>query len=140
MLTEVMILGELYKLYKGLTPNDKRMVSNYFNVPHKRLEDWIYKLTYIRNVCAHHSRLWNRGLAVRPDAINDLNWQLPITPRNDRIFFILLILRTLLLSTGNGKSWVADVNLLLAPIASNNQFRLSMGIPPNWEQHPIWSL
>lgn len=140
MLTEVMSLGGLSHLYKGLNHNDKRLVYGYFNVPHKRLEDWMHKLTYIRNVCAHHSRPWNRKLAVRPDIIKDANWQQPITPRNDRIFYILLILRSLLLATGNGKGWVAQVNQLLAPIANNNQFRLSMVIPPNWLQHPIWSL
>lgn len=140
MLTEVMSLGGLSHLYKGLKHDDKRLVSGYFNVPHKRLEDWMHKLTYIRNVCAHHSRLWNRELAVRPDIIKDAIWQQPITPRNDRIFYILLILRSLLFATGNGKGWVKQVNQLLAPFARNNLYRISMGIPLNWEDHPIWSL
>lgn len=140
MLTEVMSLGGLSHLYKGLNHKDKKPISNYFNVHHKRLEDWLHKLTYIRNVCAHHSRLWNRELAIRPDLVKDPNWQQPITPRNDRIFYILLILRSLLLSTGNGKEWVGQVNRLLAPVASNPQWRAAMGIPADWETHPIWSL
>jgi abortive infection bacteriophage resistance protein len=140
MLTEVMSLGGLSHLYKGLKHDDKKVVSSFFNVHHKRLVDWLHKLTYIRNVCAHHSRLWNRELAVRPDVVKDVNWQKPITPRNDRIFYILLILRYLLLATGNGKEWVLEVNQLLNPIANNPKWRIAMGIPENWETHPIWSL
>lgn len=140
MLTEVMSLGGLSHLYKGLNNDDKKSISIYFNMHHKRLVNWLHALTYIRNVCAHHSRLWNRELSIRPDQVNDPNWQSPITPRNDRIFFILLILRSLLLATGNGKEWKDQVNQLLKPVAKNKQWRSAMGMPDSWETHPIWSL
>lgn len=139
MLTEIISLGGLSRLYKGLNHDDKKPISSFFNVHHKRLADWIHTLTYIRNVCAHHSRLWNRELAVRPDVVKDVNWQPPITPRNDRIFYILLILRHLMLATGNGVEWVVQVNQLLSPIANKKQWRVAMGIPDNWESHPIWN-
>ena len=140
MLTEVMSLGGLSHLYKGLNHNDKKPISNYFNIHHKRLTNWLHALTYIRNVCAHHSRLWNRELSIRPDNVKDPKWQPPCTPRNDRIFFILLILRYLLLATGNGKEWKCQVNQLLTPVAQSKQWRTAMGMPDNWETHPIWSL
>jgi abortive infection bacteriophage resistance protein len=140
MLTEVMSLGGLSHLYRGLNHNDKRPISGYFNIHYKRLESWLHALTYIRNVCAHHSRLWNRELSIRPDLVKDPQWQPPVTPRNDRIFFILLILRSLLLATGNGKEWKDQVNQLLTPIAESKQWRIAMGMPDNWKKHPIWSL
>ena len=138
MLTEIMSLGSLSHAYKGLKNEDKKPISSYFNTHHKRLTDWLHSLTYIRNVCAHHSRIWNRELSIRPDIVKDRNWQAPITPRNDRIFYILLVLKYLLSSTGNGKEWVNEVNALLKPIAENKKWRMAMGIPENWEQHPIW--
>jgi abortive infection bacteriophage resistance protein len=130
--------------YKGLKNNrregveDKKAIADRFKVHHKKLTDWLHTLTYVRNVCAHHSRLWNRELAIRPDQNRDPVWSRPITPRNDRIFYILLILRHLLLSTGNGDEWAASVNELLAPVAATPKYRIAMGMPENWREHPIW--
>lgn len=138
MLTEVMSLGNLSRLYRGLQPTDKRPIANHFNLHHKRLEDWLHTLTYVRNVCAHHSRLWNRELAIRPDKVKDINWLPPITPRNDRMFYVLLILRQLLVATGNGNDWANQVNQVLIPFTANRQWRAAMGVPDGWEQHPLW--
>tara|TARA_R110002072_G_scaffold301462_1_gene481225 strand:- start:4215 stop:5138 length:924 start_codon:yes stop_codon:yes gene_type:complete len=144
MVTEVMSLGSLSLFYKGLKNNrregveDKKAIADRFDVHHKRLAEWLHTLTYVRNVCAHHSRLWNRELAIRPDQNRDPSWSRPITPRNDRIFYILLILRHLLRSTGNGDEWAASLNELLAPIAVTPKYRIAMGMPENWREHPIW--
>ena len=144
MLTEVMSLGSLSLLYKGLNNNkksgveDKKSIADHFNVHHKRLVSWLHTLTYIRNVCAHHSRLWNRELAIRPDASKDVRWQPPITPRNDRIFYVLLILRHMLHPTANGDDWHAAVCRLIEPYARNVHYRAAMGLPVNWRDHPIW--
>jgi abortive infection bacteriophage resistance protein len=31
------------------------------------LESWMQSINYVRNICAHHSRLWNRTLTIRPE-------------------------------------------------------------------------
>ena len=138
MLTEVMSLGSLSYLYKGLVNSDKRVISDQFGLHHRRLKDWLHVLTYVRNVCAHHSRLWNRELAIRPEQTRDTNWQPPVTPRNDRIFFILLMLCHLLKSNCNGDDWRDACNKLLKPIAATEEWRVAMGMPENWQEHPIW--
>lgn len=144
MLTEVMSLGALSFGYNGLLNNkkqgveDKRAVSQHFNIHHKKLGDWLHTLTYVRNICAHHSRLWNKELAIRPDINKAQEWRAPLTPRNDRVFYILLMLRHLLRATGNGNDWANAVNKLLAPIAKEKRWRAAMGLPENWLEHPIW--
>ncbi|MGE4307572.1 MULTISPECIES: Abi family protein [Bacteroides] len=30
------------------------------------IASWLHSIVYIRNICAHHSRLWNKVLGVRP--------------------------------------------------------------------------
>lgn len=144
LLTEVMSLGALSFGYNGLHNNqqagveDKKAIAQHFNLHHKRLGDWLHTLTYIRNICAHHSRLWNRELAIRPDKNKQKEWSAPLTPRNDRIFYILLMLRHLLRATGNGYDWANSVNELLVPIAEEKRWRAAMGLPENWQEHPIW--
>lgn len=140
MMTEVISLGRLSYLYGGLKNEDKRDVASFFNIHYKRLGDWLHSLTYIRNVCAHHSRLWNRELAIRPDKLKDVEWLPPITPRNDRIFYILLMIRFMLNSISEGVSWTANINLLLKDIVINPRWRIAMGIPEDYQNHPIWKI
>ena len=138
MMTEVMSLGSLSFCYKGLKNKDKEAVSIKLQLHHKRLADWLHKLTYIRNVCAHHSRLWNRELAIRPEKSRDPDWSPPVTPRNDRIFYILLMLRYVLKTTNNGDAWCRQCTALLEPIVQEDKWRVAMGMPVNWEGHPVW--
>ncbi len=138
MLTEVMSLGLLSRLYKGLANDDKKQVSEYFKLHHKRLTGWLHTLTYVRNICAHHSRLWNRELSIKPEESKDPDWTSPTTPTNKRLFFILLMLRHLLKQIGCGDAWYQSCNELLEPVANNELWRNAMGMPPDWKNHPIW--
>ncbi|MCI5224401.1 MAG: Abi family protein, partial [Candidatus Electrothrix sp. AR4] len=31
-----------------------------YNIHYKIMISWLHSFTYLRNLCAHHSRLWNR--------------------------------------------------------------------------------
>lgn len=144
MLTEVISLGALSFGYGGLINDqkkgveDKKAIAQHFNLHHKQLGDWLHTLTYVRNICAHHSRLWNRSLAIRPDKTKDPKWLAPITPRNDRVFYILLMLRHLLRATGNGDDWITNSNQLLEQLAHSGRWRSAMGLPEKWREHPLW--
>ena len=139
MVTEVMSLGSLSRLVRGLKSDDKRAVAGRFQLHPKRLEDWLHVLTYVRNVCAHHSRLWNRELAIRPDVKGGAEWLPPVTPRNDRIFYTLLMLRHLQMCSGNGDEWAMACEALLVPMTSSDRWRIAMGFPEDWTSHPVWA-
>lgn len=138
MTTELITLGALSRMYKGMHGCDKREVAARFNIHPKRLQDWLHVLTYVRNVCAHHSRLWNRELAIRPQAMAEPAWRPPLLPRPDRLYCVLLMLRFLLEQSGNGAAWKEAVNTLLSPIAAEPRWRNAMGLPVNWIEHPLW--
>ncbi len=144
MLTEIMSLGSLSRMYKGLVNDrkagteDKKAISLSFNVHHKQLEQWLHVLTYVRNVCAHHSRLWNRKLVIRTHKGKDPHWLPPATPRSDRVFYVLLILKHLLDSIEEGNAWKQQIEaLMLSPVIRQAE-RTSMGMPEQWKTHPIW--
>jgi abortive infection bacteriophage resistance protein len=144
MLTEVMSLGSLSHGYKGLRNDqkqgieDKKAIASFFDLHHKRLEEWLHTFTYVRNICAHHSRLWNRELAIRPDQTKEPAWRAPITPRNDRIFYVLLMIRHMLGCIGGANEWTAQINALLEPVCQSKRWQAAMGMPPNWLEHPLW--
>jgi len=63
---EVMSLGSLSLLYKGLLPDLQREICSGLDIQQFVLVSWLHHITYIRNICAHHNRLWNRELSIRP--------------------------------------------------------------------------
>lgn len=138
MTTEVMSLGKLSFMYQGLQNDDKKLISNHFQIHHKRLTDWLHVITYVRNVCAHHSRLWNRELSIRPDQTKDINWLPPITPRNDRIFYVLLILRQLMRGFDNGQDWKLQLENLIDTISHDKKAMQMMGFADRWKEHAVW--
>lgn len=136
--TEVMSLGNLSRMYKGLLHEDKKSIANYFNIHPKRLTDWLHVITYIRNACAHHSRLWNRSLSIRPHKVKDPLWQSQDTLQNNRIFYILLILRFLMHASGNESNWKQQIEKLMEQWSDDENVLKMMGVPSNWKNHPIW--
>lgn len=45
----------------------KKRIARSYGVPqHEILESWMKNLCAIRNICAHHGRLWNRVIPVKP--------------------------------------------------------------------------
>ncbi len=138
MATEVMSLGSLSVGYSGLKYEDRAIFSQEFDHHHKRLADWFRTLNYVRNVCSHHGRLWNRVLELTPRITPDDHWTPPATPRRDRVFYALLIIRDLLRKSGASNDWKERCDELLKPIANSRKWRLAMGMPENYLNHPVW--
>mgnify|MGYP003588186276 CR=1 FL=1 len=119
MATEIISLGTLSYLYKNLQKDQQQKISNEIGIPYLVLEKWLHFFTYIRNICAHHARLWNRTMAICPVIPRDFpkDWS---EIRNDKLAFILIVINFLLSKMPNGdihsKEWKKEVhNLFLSP-------------------------
>jgi abortive infection bacteriophage resistance protein len=67
MTMELLTLGTLSTLYKGIGDAAlKAQIADEFNVSAKVLASWLHSLAHIRNICAHHGRLWNRVFSITP--------------------------------------------------------------------------
>lgn len=59
--------GTVKWLYKGLKSQFKKEISRGFNVSRpSTFESWLLSLNYLRNICAHHGRLWNLNMICNP--------------------------------------------------------------------------
>ncbi len=66
---EVASLGTLSKLYKCLKHQlpEKSIIAKEMGLNlHSELSSWLEAITYIRNIIAHHSRLWSRSMVKTP--------------------------------------------------------------------------
>jgi abortive infection bacteriophage resistance protein len=139
MATEILPFGGLSRLYSGMLASQQRPVAAEYGVHHAVLHSWLHTLNYIRNLCAHHARLWNRELAVGPEVPrHDPLWRPPITPTNRRVFFVLLILRQMMARQHEGRHWQQRVTDLITSSDLSSASRRAMGLPTNWLSHPLW--
>jgi len=136
---EVISFGSLVTLYRNTTRKVKKAVSDVFGVPSEVLESWILALNTVRNLCAHHARLLNKELGVKPRIpLQDHypQWHEPVAIGPERVFGILSICKHCLDRIAPQSHWPERMRNLLAdypeiPIAE-------MGFPKNWEESPIW--
>lgn len=66
---EVASMGTLSKLYKNLKHQlpEKATIAKEMGLNlHNELSSWLEAITYVRNIIAHHSRLWSRNMVKRP--------------------------------------------------------------------------
>jgi len=140
MATEIIPLGLLSRLYEGMLPAEQQKVAKDYSIHPSVLRSWLRTLTYIRNLCAHHARLWNRELPVAAELPrHDRRWHPPVTPTNRRLFAVLLILRQMMAHHHQGYHWQQRVTETLRPIATKPYWRIAMGLPESWQTHPLWN-
>lgn len=140
--TEVMPFGSLSKMYAGMLRQDQRAIAGRYGIQNAFLASWLHHLVHVRNLCAHHSRLWDRVFVVRADLPPIPRWQPPLLPGNDRLFCSLLIiahmLRRCLAIESIFAQWQLRVeqHLIDPPLPPTYQAR--MGLPHEWMRHPVW--
>lgn len=136
---EIMPFGCTMKMYKGVADGVKRNIARHYNVPDEVLTSWLHTINVIRNICAHHGRLWNRELGVKPFIPRKSKypqWHAPVAIPQNRIFGVLTILRYLLRITAPQSRWESRLIALLEEYPEIS--RWSMGFPDNWKESPLW--
>lgn len=89
----------MFTLFKMSEKRVQRDVASRYKIAGPVLLSWLQTLNYIRIICAHHARLWNRELAIKPfipDSKNDPRWHAPRAIANNRPFVVLTLLHFML--------------------------------------------
>jgi abortive infection bacteriophage resistance protein len=139
MAVELMTFGAMYTLFRGLPTRTKKDVARAYGVHAPVLASWLRSLNQVRNICAHHSRLWNRDFGTKPlipEKKHTTRWHDPVPIRGDRMFGVMTILQYMLRQVAPQSAWKQRFKLLLADY-SDIPIRF-MGFPNNWEDSSIW--
>ncbi len=136
MSAEVLTLGSLSHLYQGIgDPRLKKMIADPFGVPAKILAAWLHSIAHLRNICAHHGRLWNRKFSISP----------PISRKHQGILHHphrfeghSVVLVDILDTCSPGHSWRTRLDDLLTNYPEVDH--KAMGYPENWKSKPFWNL
>lgn len=144
MSVELLYFSELSKICQNLNARQDRMdiAKSFGMVDDNIFCSWLHTLNYIRNICAHHSRLWNITLDITPSKYCDKSGKLWLSNKEvlyaqtSKLYYsICLIL--FLLQTVNPKSKFKQhfFDLLKEYPVVNEGY---MGFPNGWISHPIW--
>lgn len=139
MTAEVMTFGHLFTFFRHLHRVEKKRLAQAFDLYPPVLESWLHTLNFTRNTCAHHARLWNRAIPIRPKLPNIRHrpeWYDPVEIYNQRVFAILTILKYLLSNITPQTDWSGS---LLSLLHEYDEIPIrQMGFPANWQESPLW--
>jgi abortive infection bacteriophage resistance protein len=136
---EIMTLGQLSKWYANLKSGaDRNLVAHAYDCDEINLVSFLHHLTTVRNLCAHHSRLWNREFIFtfklprqRPQTLlSSFNLH-----ASRRIYNTLVMLIYLMNRIAPGHHWRQRLTEMLA---RHHIAPARMGFPDDWKTREIW--
>lgn len=141
MSLEIVSLGLLSKLFSNLKNGPiKKKVAFEFGLPNPIiLESWMHSFASLRNICAHHSRLWNRRFTIVPKI--PYNTRFPFLKNREifdnKLYAILSCINYITRIISPNSNFVADLKKLINiyPLIDQKE----MGFPKDWEKEEIWN-
>jgi len=136
MIVETLSFGTWSKVYKDLLSEDKKEIAKAFSVPSADImESWFHTLSHLRNLCAHHNRLWNRNFGVFfPRALDTLE---PHFAKKFTLYSRLVPLRYISnnVAISNGMTERLQNLFSTAPAIVTLE---KMGFSNGWDQSDLW--
>ena len=135
---EIISFGSLSKFFMILKEEEQnQVIQNIQGVNKVVFYKWFHALSSVRNICAHHSRLWNRTLGVSFEVPKDFEDFEDIKKSKNKVFFALSVIEYLL--TCIGEDEIEFKTKIKNLINKYPKVKLeSMGFIQNWEENSIW--
>jgi len=150
-MAETLTFGALSKWYSNTRDNKiKKCVADLFSIPTVEVMDGVLEgLTILRNVCAHHSRCWNRRYIKRMPYIKRLSTVLNIqvqmnkngeesTQVDGHLYNSLVVIAHMMKTIQPNSLWdkrLADHINQLSQLQQK-----AMGFPEQWQKLEFWQV
>lgn len=140
---EVLTLGTLSKLYQNIRhqlPEKSNIAKSFGLNNQKYLVSWLLAITVVRNIIAHHGRLWNRVIINKydwpPSTPKPLLTYIPDNHQRRKLFPLLSALLYMNDAISPGHHLRQELHKLFSSFPNIQLSR--MGFPKGWENEPIW--
>lgn len=142
MSVEIMYFNHLSQICNNLKQrSDIVGIAKWFDLPPEQFCSWLHTINYVRNISAHHARLWNRDFNIVPMklkfSINRKWLSNPETVQRAKFYFFACIINYLLQTANPTSSFKTRFIGLLDEYnhVVNPGF---MGFPDNWKEEKLW--
>jgi len=142
--SEIMTFGLLSRFFENIKSFSlRKKICSIYGFQNDIMDGIMEHLTYVRNVCAHHSRLWNKKLKKRiaipknkPAGLSESMLEKPNEFQQDKIYNTLIVIIHFLSKIKPNSEWQKE----LISIIDKYKIEVNqMGFPDNWKELPIWS-
>lgn len=139
--SEILSFGLLSRFYENiLRDRDRKEIARAYGLYPDTLKSLLEHAVYIRNLCAHHARLWNRKFTItvtlprNPPGLvrNSFNFA-----EDRRIYNTLVLLSHIVDVVEPLNHWAHRLMALLG--AQTFPVMRHMGFPEDWETRPMWA-
>jgi len=145
MSIEIWTFGTMSVFLSGMKEKDLNEICLELGLPRRELlTSWIKTLNYIRNVCAHHSRLWNISLdvqskTVKNGEIKEFDHFSENKKSFHKIYHPICVMIYILSKISPNSSWKKSLKDHLNTLPYSPYIKIShMGFPENWEITDLW--
>lgn len=142
MSLEVTSIGLLSLIFQNLKScPEKKAVTHHFGLLSTDvLENWIHNFCNVRNICAHHGRLWNRRISIHLNLPRKTKEHF-ITNKNINPYKLYASLSAMLycMQIINPENTFKSELLALIQQYPKEQLK-EMGFPKNWQHEVFWNL
>lgn len=142
MIFETTTFGTVSKFFSNLRVDleAKNEIVNFFGFSKpsaKILVSWLQHLNLVRNICAHHSRLFSRSFVIKPmiPMRQPAKW-VKAWPSQDRLFPSVCIITYLLDICAPDYDFREKIKTVISKFRTTQL--PSMGFPEDWDKEPLF--
>jgi abortive infection bacteriophage resistance protein len=142
---ELWDFGLLSHFLSGLRHSDVGHLALSYGLPRAELlTSWVRTLNHVRNVSAHHSRLWNRVSTELPKVprrgeVPDLDHLIPDRQLHNRVYASAAITQHFMKIVSPSSSWGERLKRHIATFPAGPGIDLRhAGFPQGWERLSLW--
>ncbi len=133
MVFEALSFGSVSQVFKNLKREQQKPIAKLFGMDSKVLASWLHTISYLRNLVAHHQRLWNRSFTIKP--ISAKRYADDLTDPT-RFYAQAVIIQLMLKVIAPDSQWSQRLAQLMAEHPNVPIRRL--GFPADWQTREIW--
>lgn len=103
VIIELASFGAVSRMYSNLLREDQRVIAkSWVNLDYKLLLGGLPNLSYIRNICAHYKKIYNRKLTIIPRLHKKYN---KYNIDKTKIFASILVIKEFTIRNNNEREW-----------------------------------
>jgi len=141
---ELMTMGQLSKWFSNIkAAQDRNAISKAYGLNEKVMTSFCEHLSLVRNMAAHHARLWNRQITKKmrlathgpKDLLQSFCRLAEADPHLKKLYNTLTMTLYLMNVIAPDHHWKARIKTL---IETHGIDAGQMGFPADWELRPLW--
>jgi len=146
--TDAMDFGDISRLFSLLDSSSQSRIAKGFELlSGPQMGSWTRAMCGVRNIAAHHERLWNRRLVdfpMKPKGKEKKFFgELDNQPQDawSRPYAALLVIACFMNQIKHSHDWAQRMGQLLdtLPVGPGVNYK-ALGAPNDWKQNPLWGL